>query len=88
VECLKLNVLALIAEEVHHHLEVGIVRNIACHDVEIGTIEKYLAKQFKRLPLRYVVGRQYEGSERVEESVVVLVQVLCDHWFMPCEGFL
>jgi hypothetical protein len=47
VEGLKLNVLALITEEVHHHLEVGIVRNIARHDAEVGTVQKYLAKKFE-----------------------------------------
>jgi hypothetical protein len=88
MERLELNVLAFITEEVHHHLKVGIVRNIACHDVEVGTVQKYLAKKFEGLPLRYIIGRQNERRERVEESIVVLVQVLCDHRFMPREGFL
>lgn len=47
MERLELNVLAFITEEVHHHLEVGIVCNIARHDAEVGTIEEYLAKQFE-----------------------------------------
>ena len=47
MERLKLNVLALITEEVHHHLEVGIVRNVARHDAEVGTIQKYLAEEFE-----------------------------------------
>ena len=44
MESFKLNVLALISEEVHHHLEVGLVRNVACHHVEVGPIEENLAK--------------------------------------------
>jgi hypothetical protein len=47
MESLELNVLAFITEEVHHHLKIGIVRNIARHDVEVGTVQKYLAKQFE-----------------------------------------
>lgn len=47
VERLKLNVLAPVTEEVHHHLKVGIVRNIARHDAEVGAVQKYLAKKFK-----------------------------------------
>ncbi len=43
MERLELNVLASITEEVHHHLKVGIVRNIARHDAEVGTVQKYLA---------------------------------------------
>ena len=38
MERLELDVLALIAEEVHHHLEVDIVRNVARHDIEVGTV--------------------------------------------------
>jgi uncharacterized protein (UPF0216 family) len=47
VERLELNVLAPITEEVHHHLKVGIVCNITRHDVEVGTVKKYLAKKFE-----------------------------------------
>jgi len=44
MERFELNVLALIPEEVHHHLEVDIVCNIARHDVEVGTVQKNLAE--------------------------------------------
>lgn len=47
MERLELNVLAFITEEVHHHLKVGVVCNIARHYVEVGTVQKYLAKQFE-----------------------------------------
>ena len=47
MERLELNVLALITEKVHHHLKIGIIRNIARHDAEVGTVQKYLAKQFE-----------------------------------------
>jgi hypothetical protein len=79
MEGLELDVLALIAEEVHHHLEVDIVRDVARHDIEVGTVQKNLAEQLERLPLGYIVGRVDEGRERVEESVVVLVEVFCHH---------
>ncbi len=47
MECLELNVLASVAEEVHHHLEIAIVCNIARHDVKVGTVQKYFAEQFE-----------------------------------------
>ena len=47
MECLKLNVLAPITEKIHHHLEVGVVCNVTCHDAEVGTVQKYLAEKFE-----------------------------------------
>jgi hypothetical protein len=47
MERLELNVLAPITEKVHHHLKVGVVCDIARHDVEVGTVQKYLAKKFE-----------------------------------------
>lgn len=35
----ELNVLALVAQHVHHHLEVRLLGDIPCHDTEISTIE-------------------------------------------------
>lgn len=39
VKRFELNVLALVAQHVHHHLEVPFLGDITCHDTEIGTIE-------------------------------------------------
>ena len=39
MEGLKLDVLALITEHVHHHLEVRLMRNVLGHDVEIGAVQ-------------------------------------------------
>jgi len=47
VKRFKLNVLALVAQHVHHHLEVRLLGDITCHDTEIGTIEQYLAEEFE-----------------------------------------
>jgi hypothetical protein len=44
MEGLKLNVLALVTEEVHHHLEISIIRDVTCHDAKVGTVEKDLAE--------------------------------------------
>ena len=38
MERLKLDVLALVTKEIHHHLEISIVRDIARHDIEVGTV--------------------------------------------------
>lgn len=56
----ELNVLALIAQHVHHHLEVRFLRDIACHDIKVGTIEQYLAEKFERLPFGDIVGGEDE----------------------------
>lgn len=42
MEGFELNVLALVSEEVHHHLEVRLVRDVARHDVEVGPVEQDL----------------------------------------------
>ena len=63
MESLELDVLALVAKEVHHHLEIDIVRDVTRHDAEVGTVKEYLAKQLERLPLRHVVGRLDEHRE-------------------------
>lgn len=55
VECLELDVAALVAKHVHHHLQVRLVRDVPRHDVEVGAVEQDLAEQLERLPLRDVV---------------------------------
>ena len=45
MECLELDVLALISKEVHHHLQVGFVGNVAGHNIEICPIEQDLAQE-------------------------------------------
>jgi hypothetical protein len=44
MESLELDILALVTEEVHHHLEVNVIRNVARHNIEVGTVQKYLAE--------------------------------------------
>jgi hypothetical protein len=55
VERLELDVLALVPQEIHHHLEIRLVRNVLCHDVEVCAVEQDLAEQFERLALRDIV---------------------------------
>lgn len=57
VERLELDVLAPIFEQIHHDLEVLLVRDVPRHDLEVGPVEQDFAEQFQRLPLRDVVGR-------------------------------
>lgn len=47
VERLKLDVAALVAEEVHYQLEVGFVRNVAGHDVEVRSVQKNFSKELE-----------------------------------------
>lgn len=67
VKCFELNVLTLVAQHVHHHLEVRLLSDITCHDIKVGTIEQYLAKKFERLPFGDVVGGENEGRKRRKE---------------------
>jgi hypothetical protein len=57
VKRLELDVLALVPEQVHHHLEVVLLRNVPRHDVVVGAVEQDLAQQLEGLPLGDVVGR-------------------------------
>lgn len=73
---LELNVLALAAQHVHHHLEVRLLSDITRHDVEVGTIEQYLSEKFERLSFGDVVvgedkcreGRKELCGVRAEED--------------------
>ena len=55
VERLELDVLAPVFEQVHHHFQVLLVRDVARHDFEVGPVEQDLAEQLERLPFRHVV---------------------------------
>ena len=47
MERLELDVLALISEQVHHHLEIGLVRDVARHHIEVRSVEEDLAEEFE-----------------------------------------
>ena len=44
VECLELDISALVAQHVHHHLEVRLICDVARHNVEVRTVQQDLAK--------------------------------------------
>lgn len=54
---LKLDILALVPEHVHHHLQVSLVGDILGHNIEICPVEQDLSEELKRLPLGYIVLR-------------------------------
>ena len=47
MECFELDILALVPQKVHHHLEIGLVRNVPRHDVEVCTIEQDLPEKLE-----------------------------------------
>lgn len=57
MERLELDVFAPVLEQVHHDLQVLLVRNVARHNFKVGPVEQDLAEQLERLPLRDVVRR-------------------------------
>ena len=63
MERLKLNCLAFVAEEIHHHLEIRLARNVAGHHVEVRTIQKDLSEQLERLSFRDVIVREDQCRE-------------------------
>ena len=67
MERLELYVLRFVTEEVHHHFEICLVRNVARHNVEVRPVEEYLAEELERLPLRDIVLGPYEGRVSREE---------------------
>jgi hypothetical protein len=52
---LKLDILALIPEQVHHDLEVVLGRNVASHNVEVCPIQQDFAQKLERLAFGDVV---------------------------------
>lgn len=44
---LELDVFALVSKKVHHHLQIALVRNVLCHDVEVGAVEKDFSEQLE-----------------------------------------
>lgn len=67
MECLELNILALVSKEIHHHLQIRLVGDVPRHHIEVGSIQEDLSEELQRLPLRHVVGRQDKCSVRGEE---------------------
>ncbi len=57
MESLKLDILTLIPQQVHHHLEVGLVRDVAGHDRKVCSIQQYLSEKLERLSFGDVVCR-------------------------------
>jgi hypothetical protein len=53
---LKLDVLTPVLEQVHHDLQVLLVRNVPRHDLEICPVEEDLPEELERLALGDVVG--------------------------------
>lgn len=70
VERLKLDIPTLVAQEVHHHLEIGLGADISGHDAVIGSIEQDLSKKFEGLSFGDIVGGQYKRSIHCEELLV------------------
>lgn len=52
---LELDVLALIAQQVHHHLQVVLIGNEAGHDRKVGAIEQDFAEKLEGLSFGDVV---------------------------------
>jgi len=67
VESFELDVSALVPKQIHHHLEVGLVRDVASHDGVVGPVEEDFSKEFDGLSFRDVVGGEDESGVGGEE---------------------
>ena len=63
MERFKLNVLTLIPQQVHHHLEISLASNVSSHHIEVCSVEQNLAQEFQGLAFRHVVFRENESGE-------------------------
>jgi hypothetical protein len=67
MERLKLDVLAPVLEQVHHDLQVLLVRDVPGHDLEVCPVEEDLTEKLQGLALRDVVrGLDKKGVVREE----------------------
>ena len=78
MECLKLNVPALVSQQVHHHFEVRLNGDVLRHDVEVGPVEENLAEEFEGLTFGYIVCGEQEGvvhCKELEEARTVIISM-------------
>lgn len=64
---LKLNILALVPQQIHHHLQIPLIRDVPRHHAEVRPVEQDLAQKLEGLPFGDVVRREDEGGEGCEE---------------------
>lgn len=70
MERLELDVPALIPQKVHHHLEIGLVRDVAGHNRVVSAVKEDLAEELDGLALCDVVGGENQsgvGGEELKE---------------------
>ena len=76
VEGLELDALALVAQQVHHQLEVRRVANVSRHDVEVGAVQQELSQQLRQATHQYqqrtrVSARMARASDQQEQLAKV-----------------
>jgi hypothetical protein len=74
VKGFELNIATLLAQHVHHELEIVRIAYVPGHDGEVVAIEQELAEQLQRLSPRHVVVREQQLLVLTEELVVVLFE--------------
>ena len=60
MESFELDILALVAQQIHHRLEILFISYVARHDGEVGTVKQNFAEQLEGLSLGHVVARLHE----------------------------
>lgn len=67
---LKLYILALVPQQVHHHLQIPFIRDVPRHHAEVRPVEKDLAQKLEGLSFGDIVRGEDEGGEGCEELKV------------------
>lgn len=58
MECLELNVLALVSQGVHDDLQILNAGDIPGHDSVVAPVEQYLAEELEGLTFSHVIWRE------------------------------
>lgn len=82
---LKLYILTLIPQRIHHDLEILRARDKPGHDAVVGAVEEDLAEEFEGLTLGHVVGGEDEGFIGGEELLGARTTNVSHSCI--CEGF-
>lgn len=88
VECFKLDVSAVVSQQIHHQLQVLGSTDVLGHDGEVVSIQKEFPKELQRLPFGDVVVRVQELLIFCKHPVVVVLQEISAHNLVSCEEIL
>lgn len=67
MESLKLNVGALVPQEIHHELQVLWFTDVPCHDCEIVSVEEQFTQQLSHKHMMLMTGQAPDDRNQMSE---------------------